>query len=77
MSIQRLDAQHADAAAATLGDAFFGDPLLQIAALDEATRRRWGFVVHEPGVAIRAAMGEGLGHRRRVGRSRLGAARQR
>ena len=42
MSIQRLDARHADAAAATLGEAFFDDPLLQIVAPDEATRRRWG-----------------------------------
>jgi ribosomal protein S18 acetylase RimI-like enzyme len=40
--IQRLDARHADAAAATLGEAFFDDPLLQIVAPDEATRRRWG-----------------------------------
>ena len=39
--IQRLDAHHADAAAATLGEAFFDDPLLQIVAPDEATRRRW------------------------------------
>jgi ribosomal protein S18 acetylase RimI-like enzyme len=42
VSIQRLDARHADAAAATLGEAFFDDPLLQIVAPDEATRRRWG-----------------------------------
>ena len=42
MSIQRLDAGHADAAAATLGEAFFDDPLLQIVASDEATRQRWG-----------------------------------
>ncbi len=42
MTIQRLDAQHADAAAATLGEAFFDDPLLLIVAPDEATRREWG-----------------------------------
>lgn len=42
MSIQRLDVHDADAAAATLGEAFFDDPLLQIVAPDEATRRRWG-----------------------------------
>ncbi len=42
MPIQRLDARDADAAAATLADAFFDDPLLQIVAPDEATRRRWG-----------------------------------
>lgn len=42
MSIQRLDARHADEAAATLGEAFFDDPLLQVVAPDEATRRRWG-----------------------------------
>jgi len=42
MSIQRLDGRNADAAAATLGEAFFEDPLLQIVAPDEATRRRWG-----------------------------------
>ena len=42
MHIERLDAHHADAAAATLGEAFFDDPLLQIVAPDEATRRRWG-----------------------------------
>jgi len=42
MPIQRLDAQHADAAAATLGEAFFDDPLLQIVAPDEATRQQWG-----------------------------------
>jgi hypothetical protein len=42
MSIQRLDSRHADAAAATLGEAFFDDPLLQVVAPDEATRRRWG-----------------------------------
>lgn len=41
MPIQRLDAGHADAAAATLGEAFFDDPLLQIVAPNEATRRRW------------------------------------
>jgi ribosomal protein S18 acetylase RimI-like enzyme len=40
--IQRLDARHADAAAATLGEAFFDDPLLQIVAPDIATRRQWG-----------------------------------
>ena len=42
LPIQHLDALHADAAAATLGEAFFDDPLLQIVAPDEATRRRWG-----------------------------------
>jgi ribosomal protein S18 acetylase RimI-like enzyme len=42
LEIQRLDARHADAAAATLGEAFFDDPLLQIVAPDVATRRRWG-----------------------------------
>jgi ribosomal protein S18 acetylase RimI-like enzyme len=42
LAIQRLDARQADAAAATLSDAFFDDPLLQIVAPDEATRRRWG-----------------------------------
>ena len=42
MPIQRLDAGDADAAAVTLGDAFFDDPLLQIVAPDEARRRRWG-----------------------------------
>jgi ribosomal protein S18 acetylase RimI-like enzyme len=42
MSIQRLDVRDADAAAATLGEAFFDDPLLQIVAPDEAVRRRWG-----------------------------------
>jgi ribosomal protein S18 acetylase RimI-like enzyme len=42
MSIQRLDVRDVDAAAATLGEAFFDDPLLQIVAPDEATRRRWG-----------------------------------
>ena len=39
--IQRLDARHADDAAATLGEAFFDDPLLLIVAPDGATRRRW------------------------------------
>lgn len=42
VSIQRLDARQADAAAATLCEAFFDDPILQIVAPDEATRRRWG-----------------------------------
>ncbi|GEM_PF-5110681 len=42
MPIQRLDARHADAAAATLGEAFFDDPLLQVIAPDEVVRRRWG-----------------------------------
>jgi GNAT superfamily N-acetyltransferase len=42
MSIQRLDARHSDAAADTLSEAFFDDPLLQIVSPDEATRRRWG-----------------------------------
>jgi ribosomal protein S18 acetylase RimI-like enzyme len=42
MAIQRLDAHHAGAAAATLGEAFFEDPLLLIVAPDETTRRRWG-----------------------------------
>jgi ribosomal protein S18 acetylase RimI-like enzyme len=42
MPIQRLDVDDADAAAATLGEAFFDDPLLQIAAPDEVRRRRWG-----------------------------------
>jgi ribosomal protein S18 acetylase RimI-like enzyme len=41
-SIRRLDPRHADAAAATLCEAFFDDPLLQIVAPDEVTRRRWG-----------------------------------
>jgi ribosomal protein S18 acetylase RimI-like enzyme len=40
--IQRLDPGQVDAAAATLTEAFFDDPLLQIVAPDEATRRRWG-----------------------------------
>ena len=42
MPMQRLDARQADAAAATLGEAFFDDPVLLIVAPDEATRRRWG-----------------------------------
>lgn len=42
MPIQRLDVGDADTAAATLGEAFFDDPLLQIVAPNEATRRRWG-----------------------------------
>ncbi len=42
MSIQRLNARDADTAAATLYEAFFDDPLLQIVTPDEATRRRWG-----------------------------------
>ena len=42
LPIQRLDASCAAAAAATLSEAFFDDPLLQIVAPDEATRRRWG-----------------------------------
>jgi len=42
VSIQRLDARQADAAAATLCEAFFDDPILQIVAPDEAIRRRWG-----------------------------------
>ncbi|MBI2765566.1 MAG: GNAT family N-acetyltransferase [Chloroflexi bacterium] len=42
LPIQRLDARQAEAAAATLSDAFFDDPLLQIIAPDEARRRRWG-----------------------------------
>ncbi len=41
-AVQRLDARHAEAAAATLAEAFFDDPLMQIVAPDEATRRRWG-----------------------------------
>lgn len=41
MPIQRLDAGHADAAAATLAEAFFDDPLLLIVAPEDATRRRW------------------------------------
>lgn len=32
MAIKRLDAGHAVAASATLGEAFFDDPLLQIVA---------------------------------------------
>ena len=40
--IQRLDAHHADAAAATLSEAFFDDPLLQILSPDEAKRQRRG-----------------------------------
>jgi ribosomal protein S18 acetylase RimI-like enzyme len=39
--IQPLDPRDADAAAATLAEAFFDDPLLQIVAPNEATRRRW------------------------------------
>jgi ribosomal protein S18 acetylase RimI-like enzyme len=39
--IQRLDARHTDAAAATLAQAFFDDPLLQIVLADKATRQRW------------------------------------
>ena len=39
--IQHLDASDADDAAATLGEAFFDDPLLLIVAPDEAKRRRW------------------------------------
>ncbi|MGI8658971.1 MAG: GNAT family N-acetyltransferase [Candidatus Limnocylindria bacterium] len=51
MPIQRLDASHADAAAATLAEAFFLDPLLQLVAPDEEKRRReapWfmGLVLH-------------------------------
>jgi hypothetical protein len=42
MSIQGLDARHSDAAAATLGEAFFDDRLLQIVSPDEATRLRGG-----------------------------------
>ena len=42
LAVQRLDARQADAAAATLSEAFFDDPLLQIVAPDEAARRRWG-----------------------------------
>ncbi len=42
MSIERLDASHADAAADTSGEALFDDPLLQIVAPDEVTRRRSG-----------------------------------
>lgn len=42
LAIQRLNARQADAAAATLSEAFFDDPLLQIVAPDEAARRRWG-----------------------------------
>ena len=42
MTIKRLDAGQADAAAATLGESFFDDPLMLIVAPDEATRRRWG-----------------------------------
>ena len=41
-TIARLDADRIAAAAATLGDAFFHDPLLQIVAPDEATRERSG-----------------------------------
>jgi ribosomal protein S18 acetylase RimI-like enzyme len=40
MAMQRLDDAHASAAAETLGEAFFDDPLLQIVAPDEAKRRR-------------------------------------
>jgi ribosomal protein S18 acetylase RimI-like enzyme len=40
MSLQRLDDDDAGAAAETLGEAFFDDPLLRIAAPDEARRRR-------------------------------------
>lgn len=40
--IQRLDVDDADDAYATLGEAFFDDPLLQIAAPDDVRRRRWG-----------------------------------
>jgi ribosomal protein S18 acetylase RimI-like enzyme len=42
ISIERIDGRQADAAAATLAEAFFDDPLLLIVAPDEATRRRWG-----------------------------------
>ena len=56
MSIQRLDSDDADAAAATLGEALFDDPLLQIVAPDDATTAL-GSVVHESAVAVRAALG--------------------
>jgi ribosomal protein S18 acetylase RimI-like enzyme len=40
--LHRLDVGDTESAAATLGEAFFDDPLLQIVAPDEARRRRWG-----------------------------------
>lgn len=58
MPIQRLDARDADAAAATLGEAFFDDPLLQIVAPDMSTRRRWGPWFHEHAPAVRLRWGE-------------------
>ena len=42
MDPRLLDASQADAAAATLGQAFFDDPVLQIAAPDEGVRRQQG-----------------------------------
>jgi ribosomal protein S18 acetylase RimI-like enzyme len=42
VSVQRLDARHATAAGATLGAAFFDDPLVRLIAPDETRRRRAG-----------------------------------
>jgi hypothetical protein len=42
VSTQRLDARHATDAAATLGAAFFDDPLVRFIAPDESSRRRAG-----------------------------------
>lgn len=42
MEPRLLDAGQVDAASATLGEAFFDDPLLQLAAPDERVRRRQG-----------------------------------
>lgn len=42
VSIQRLDADHTEVAAATLTEAFFDDPLLQILSPDESKRQRRG-----------------------------------
>ena len=48
MPIQRLDADDADAAAVTLGDACFDDPLLHIVAPDEERRRRGSWFMSLP-----------------------------
>lgn len=40
MDARLLDASQADAASATLGESFFDDPVLQIAAPDERVRRQ-------------------------------------
>jgi ribosomal protein S18 acetylase RimI-like enzyme len=42
VSVERLDARHASAAAATLGAAFLDDPLVRLIAPDETGRRRAG-----------------------------------